>query len=76
MFWKISAHSYYGYFIDGFYSMAFLSYEDMKTCRYIHFTKNTEDFTSNNLFEMCASEETKRCYIVLLRTQKNSGLGY
>ena len=30
-----------------------LSYDDVKTCRYISFTKNNEDFTSNN-FSKCA----------------------
>ena len=55
----------------------FLSYEDVKTCSYINFKKkNAIDFTSNNLFEMCENEETKECTIVLLRTQKNSGLSY
>ena len=30
-----------------------LSYDDVKTCRYISFIKNNEDFTSNN-FSKCA----------------------
>ena len=72
-FWKVSTRSYYGHFINGFYSMAFLSYEKVKTCRYINFTKNVEDFTANNLFEVCANEETKGCYII---KGYNSGLSY
>ena len=34
---------------------------------------NVENFTAINLFQMCASEETKGCCIVLLWTWKNSG---
>ena len=43
-----------------------LSYEDMKTFRYISFTKNTGNFTSNN-FLKCVHVK-KLCYIVVLPT--------
>ena len=59
--------------MSGFYSMAFFSYENVKTYRYINFTKNAENFTSINLFEMCANEQTKGCYII---KGYNSGLSY
>ena len=37
----------------------FLSYEDVKTCRYISFTKNAENFTSNNFLKCAEMKELK-----------------
>ena len=66
MFWKISAHSFYGHSVDGFCVkfILLLSYEDMKTYRYISFTKNAIDFTRNN-FLKCAQVKKLKCVVTL-----------
>ena len=66
VFWEIRAHSFYGYSMDDFCFklILFLSYEDMKMCRYISFGKNAEDLTCNALLEMRSREETElRCTV-------------
>ena len=53
MFWTINAHSFYRHSMEGFgfKFILFLSYEDIKMCRYISITKNAEDFTCNNFLK-------------------------
>ena len=62
VFWKTSAHSFYGHSIDGlcFNFILFLSDEDMKMCRYISFKENAEDFTGNN-FLKCVQVKKVNC---------------
>ena len=70
VFWEIRAHSFYGYSMDDFCFklILFLSYEDMKMCRYISFGKNAEDFTCN-AFWKCV--HVKKLYCVALFSYKH-----
>ena len=62
MFWKTSAHSFYGHSMDGlcFEFILFYSDEDMKMCHYISFANNAEDFTGNN-FLKCVQVKKLNC---------------
>ena len=68
MFWKVSAHSFYVNSMDDFCFkfILFLSYEDVKMCRYISssLTKNAEVFTCNN-FLKCRQLKKLNCVILL-----------
>ena len=62
MFWKTSAHSFYGHSMDGlcFKFILFLSDEDMKMCHSISFANNAEDFKGNN-FLKCVQVKKLNC---------------
>ena len=59
--WKTSTHGFYGNFMGSFCFKVILFYcEDMKARRYISFTKNAEDFTSNNFLRCAQVKKLKR----------------
>ena len=45
-------------------------YEDMKTCRNISFTKNAEDFTSNNFLKCLQVKKLKRAALFSYERKK------